>query len=253
MNHNKFVKTALVSAILGLSASSAYAHSILNGGLPADTSQIDVFRTTCFKADGATPLKDAGGNAWTLPLAANATTTDDTANVVWGIGKTDSHSGSVIATVAIANAGNVSGPSGNANNILPAAAGTSSSGFASASTHVTPWESLAGTGAYTAYATTDEPPINVDGTGAVTNWGTATLQATGPDGSTANGEYVIVISHDGSNSHNYDFIFHCTNASASGSATSAHTGQGSIFQNQGNGTISNSADYDQVLDNGAGF
>ncbi|MDD4914921.1 MAG: hypothetical protein PHW13_07770 [Methylococcales bacterium] len=265
MNHNKFVKSALVGAILTLTAGGADAHSILGGDLPADPSLVDVFRTTCFKADGVTPLKDANGNAWTLPMNANAATTDDTASVVFGLGKTDSHPGSLYATVAISNAGNVScdpnntgalgndcvsNPGANANNILPPAAGTSTSAQATANTTVAEWKTLAPSYGLTA---DDEPPASVSAI-PVAGWGSTNFQATGPDQSTANGEYVIIISHDSAaNSHTYDFILHCVNANTSGTADAAHTGQGSMFQKQTDGTIMNTADYDMVLDNGAGF
>jgi methionine-rich copper-binding protein CopC len=264
MNHHKFVKSTLAAALLALS-SGAYAHSILNGDLPANPSLIDVYRTTCFKADGTTPLKDATGSAWTLPMHANAYTTDDTASVVFGLAKTDSNSGNLYATVAISNAGNVScdpnatgalgndcasNPGANANNILPPAAGTSTFASVTTSTHVTEWETLAPSYSLTA---DDEPPATVSGI-TVTGWATTNFQPAGPDQNTANGEYVIIISHDSSpKAHSYDFLLHCVNGNTTGSADSAHTGQGSMFQNQGDGTIANSADYDMVLDNGAGF
>lgn len=267
MNHSKFVKAALAGAILSLTAGGAYAHSILGGSLPTNAANVDLFRTTCYKADGVTALKDSSGNAWTLPMAtATPNTTDNTAQVVYGVAKTDSNSGSVTATIALSNSGNVScdpngsgnlgndcasNPGANANNILPAASGTITVSSKSTSTHVTEWESLAGTGAYTAYTADDEPPTNVTGV-AVTGWATTHFAPIGPDGVTANGEYLIMLSHTGSNTHTYDFIMHCINSNTSGTADAAHTGQGSMFQNQGDGTIAPSGDYDMVLDNGAG-
>lgn len=243
---NKIFKSTLIGAILSIASGGAFAHSILGGYLPADPSKVDVFRTACFKADGHSGLPDGNGTFWTLPISSSATTPDDTAAFVWAISKTDYNSGNVYATVSVTS--EASGPIGNVqppndsddNNVLPALGGTINAQVATAKTHATP------------FSGNDEPSLNVDGTGAPDHWGSNSYGFTGPDGSTGNGEYLIVISHDGTKEHNYDAIFHCINASSSGSATLAHTGQGSGFLNNGDSTISTTSDYEQLLEDGAG-
>jgi hypothetical protein len=240
MKQMKFFKTAIITAVLSATVSgSAFAHSITHGSLAAPATSVDVFRTTCFTSGGA-GLGDGNGSSWTLPYAATETNSNPTDHVTFAISKTGTKAGSVTATFAYADSGNISGPTGDSNNILPATAGSVETASATATNHATAW---AGNAEPAWDPITDS--INE------TNWVTGHFQPAGVDG-TANGQYVIVISHSGSNAQTYDFIAHCVDVHAS-DANSAltidavHTGQGAGFQNDGTGHIAPTSDYDQVI------
>jgi hypothetical protein len=125
-----FTKTMLAAALATMSIGGASAHSILNGylsatgGSPYETGY-DVFRTTCFTDNAASPvgLTDASGNQWTLPFINGSGTSNVTSQFVFALSKvaataspSNTNADAITATVAYADAGNVAcNTSGNTN------------------------------------------------------------------------------------------------------------------------------------------
>jgi hypothetical protein len=246
----KFIKTALVSALISAGLSStAMAHSIVGGYLSGTTGSVDVFRTTCVNFDSTA----ASASHYGHPGPAQG--------FIFAVSLV---SGSpVTATVGYTYTSNIEGPnsdgandgtqttsqSNNPNNVLPAQFFATGSTPAYAPTVLTATATDTTTGAAWTNTTT-EPPFTGYNTSTGSPFGTAAfLDAAdtqwSPNYLTGNGEYVIVISHTGSTPTQYDFIGHCINKSVPGALDpdSAHTGQGTWWSSSPSSFVQALPDY----------
>ncbi len=243
----KFIKTALVSALISAGLSStAMAHSIVGGYLSGTTGSVDVFRTTCVNMDstaasasGYAHAGPAQGFIFAVSLVAG---TNVTATV--GYTYTANIQG---ANTDGANDGAASSPGSGPSNVLPAQFFATGSSPAYAPTVISTTATDVTLGApYT--NNTEEPPFTGFNTAASSQFGAAGFL----DGSaanwsnnyaTGNGEYIIVISHSGSTPTQYDFIGHCINKTIGSNVIAAHTGQGTWWSGNPTSFVQALPDY----------
>jgi hypothetical protein len=260
MRKTKLV-TAISASLLTFGAvNTAMAHDLVAGAI-SGTHKVDVYRTQCFTWSAGTDYAhitnntgydlapagelavDATGLRFAVNLYPNGVTVttgyDTNGNPVTAT----TNGNSVTATVGFTSTGNIAGPAGNPNNVLPSSPAPVFKSVVD-TTRGTPWTN-----------TTLQPDFKPNGN-APTGWSSAQWVNSSGVNPTGSGEYVIVIENSSTSGSSsvvgYDFIGHCQNVATSGTTAGNHTGQGTWFSvATASGTLNllaPGADYDQVID-----